>query len=225
MSSLTIRPASLNSLVLEVQDAQTEEVCRQLLEKVSQAPQMFQDTGVILSLEKLTEEQGPIDLERLVQTLQQARLHILGVACDRSCDSDAVQSLGLLRLPATRFHQKRAQEPLPPAIRRPVVIHSPVRAGQQIYAEGTDLVITATVSAGAEILADGHIHVYGPLRGRALAGVQGDTAAQIFCRQLDAELVSIAGHYLIAESLAEHPLAQQSVQISLHETQLHIEPL
>ncbi len=225
MSILAIRPASLNSLVLELLTDQTDDFCAELLEKIQSAPRMFVDTGIILSMEKLTDEHRPIDLAKIVHTLQSSQLHILGVATDRQSDIQAVQQQGLLRLPATRFSQKRSADTPPPAPRRPVVIHAPVRAGQQIYAEGTDLVITATVSPGAEVLADGHIHVYGPLRGRALAGVQGDTHAQIFCRQLEAELVSISGHYLIAESLASHPLAQQSVQISLYETQLRIEPL
>src|SRR5438094_601935 len=76
-----------------------------------------------------------------------------------------------------------------------------VRAGTQIYARGTDLVVTASVSPGAEIIADGNIHVYGALRGRALAGASGDSGARIFCSRLEAELVSIAGHYLVSEQL------------------------
>src|SRR5690606_12511809 len=81
------------------------------------------------------------------------------------------------------------------------VITTPIRSGQQVYAPGGDLVIIAPVSAGAEILADGKIHVYGPLRGRALAGVKGDTNARIFCQSLEAELISIAGNYKVNEDL------------------------
>lgn len=83
------------------------------------------------------------------------------------------------------------------------VVDRPVRSGQQIYARGGDLLVTGAVSAGAELLADGHIHVLGPLRGRALAGVRGLETARIFCRRLDAELLSIAGHYRVAEDIAE----------------------
>ncbi len=82
------------------------------------------------------------------------------------------------------------------------MITQPVRSGQRIYAQG-DLVILAQVSAGAEILAEGNIHVYGSLRGRALAGVQGNTEARIFCSDLQAELISIAGNYKISEDLNE----------------------
>lgn len=82
-----------------------------------------------------------------------------------------------------------------------MLIKQPVRSGQQIYAKGSDLVIMSSVGAGAEVLADGHIHIYGSLRGRALAGVQGDSEARIFCNNLDAELISIAGQYKMSEDI------------------------
>ena len=96
-----------------------------------------------------------------------------------------------------------------------------VRSGTQIYARGTDLVVTASVSPGAELVADGNIHVYGPLRGRALARASGDTDARIFCSRLEAELVSIAGRYLVSEQL---PADQQGspVQIALVDDRLTV---
>lgn len=101
------------------------------------------------------------------------------------------------------------------------VISQPVRGGQQVYAEG-DLVLLAPVSAGAEVMADGHIHCYAPLRGRALAGVQGDVNARIFCRELSAELVAIAGHYRIADDLKADPLWGKAVQVALLDGQLRL---
>lgn len=86
-------------------------------------------------------------------------------------------------------------------IQQSKVVHQPIRSGQQVYAADGDLIILASVSAGAEILADGNIHVYGALRGRALAGVKGNTKARIFCQSLEAELVSIAGQYKISEDM------------------------
>ena len=77
----------------------------------------------------------------------------------------------------------------------------PVRSGQQIYARGRDLILTTLVGNGAEVIADGSIHVYGALRGRALAGAQGDESARIYCREFHAELVSIAGHYRVFEDI------------------------
>ncbi len=81
------------------------------------------------------------------------------------------------------------------------LVTRPVRSGQRVYAAGGDLSIIAAVSSGAELMADGNIHVYGPLRGRALAGMKGNTDARIFCQDLQAELVSVAGHYRVSENI------------------------
>jgi septum formation inhibitor MinC len=88
-----------------------------------------------------------------------------------------------------------------PALRLPVLIQHPVRSGQIVYAEGTDLIVLASVNAGAQLLADGNIHVYGVLRGRAIAGVKGASGARIFCQRLEAELVGIDVHFITAEGL------------------------
>jgi len=104
------------------------------------------------------------------------------------------------------------------------VITSPVRSGQQIYAKNSDLIILNSVSPGAEVLADGHIHVYGSLRGRALAGVSGNKNARIFCQTLEAELVSIAGCYMLNEDI-NVPQNTQTMQIYLLDGHLRISSL
>jgi len=104
------------------------------------------------------------------------------------------------------------------------IITEPVRSGQQIYVRGGDLLVLAPVSHGAELLADGHIHIYGPLRGRALAGVTGDIHARIFCQSLEAELISIAGQYKISEDF-EKDAWQRAVDIHLLEGRLQIREL
>lgn len=104
------------------------------------------------------------------------------------------------------------------------ILTQPVRSGQQVYARGSDLIVINTVSHGAEVLADGCIHVYGPLRGRALAGAQGDETARIFCQELDAELVAVAGRYRVAEDLGENERGRR-VQIELRDESLIISPL
>ena len=104
------------------------------------------------------------------------------------------------------------------------IIYQPVRSGQQIYAQNGDLIVLAQVSAGAEILADGNIHVYGPLRGRALAGVRGNAKARIFCHSLEAELVSIAGQYKISEDL-QNGHWKQPAQIHLSDETLTVKAL
>lgn len=104
------------------------------------------------------------------------------------------------------------------------IIQEPVRSGQQIYARNGDLIVLAPVSHGSELLADGNIHVYGPLRGRALAGVTGDTKTHIFCKSIEAELISIAGQYKISEDIDE-TLWETAVDIYFEDDRLHIRPL
>ena len=99
-----------------------------------------------------------------------------------------------------------------------------VRSGQQLYAENCDLTVMATVGAGAEVIADGSIHIYGTLRGRALAGAQGNTTARIFCREFHAELVAIAGHYKVLDDVPDS-LRGKAVQVWLEQDQIKIAAL
>jgi septum site-determining protein MinC len=99
-----------------------------------------------------------------------------------------------------------------------------VRSGQQLYAENCDLTVMGTVGAGAEVIADGSIHIYGTLRGRALAGAQGNTAARIFCRDFHAELVAIAGHYKVLDDVPDN-LRGKAVQVWLEQDQIKIAAL
>ena len=106
----------------------------------------------------------------------------------------------------------------------PVVINHPVRSGQVIYAQNNDLVVMAPVSAGAQVIADGHVHIYAPLRGRAVAGAQGLPGARLFIQKLEAELVAIAGVYMMAEEIpAQH--RGRSVQVYLEDGHCRIAPL
>jgi len=113
------------------------------------------------------------------------------------------------------------QAPTPPplpATSPTMVVDRPLRSGQQIYARGGDLVVLAAVNAGAEVIADGSIHIYAPLRGRALAGASGATTARIFTTRFEAELISIAGVYRTFEAGIPDQLAGQPVQVQLSET-------
>ncbi len=107
----------------------------------------------------------------------------------------------------------------------PGMMHAtPVRSGQQIYADNRDLTVLTTVGAGAEVIADGSVHIYGPLRGRALAGAQGNEQARIFCREFHAELVAIAGHYKVLEDIPQE-LRGKAVQVWLDDGQINIAAL
>lgn len=109
-------------------------------------------------------------------------------------------------------------------VKAPMFINKPVRSGQQIYARDTDLIIMGQVSPGAEVIADNNIHIYGPLRGRALCGVSGNTSTRIFCSSLEAELVSVAGNYRMLETIPAE-LRGKATQIWLDKDKLNIEPL
>lgn len=118
-----------------------------------------------------------------------------------------------------------APSPTPAANVAPGMIQSaPVRSGQQIYAENRDLTVLTTVGAGAEVISDGSVHIYGPLRGRALAGAKGNEQARIFCREFHAELVAIAGHYKVMEEIPKE-LRGKAVQVWLEDQQLKIAAL
>ncbi|CAB1370025.1 septum site-determining protein MinC [Denitratisoma oestradiolicum] len=131
-------------------------------------------------------------------------------------------AVGLVTLGAgelARPSRKPAAEkaPAPPPVATAMLVDKPLRSGQRLYARGTDLILTAMVSTGAEVIADGSIHVYAPLRGRALAGASGDAGARVFCTCFEAELVSVAGMYRTFEQGLPPQLAKKPVQVRLNQ--------
>lgn len=115
--------------------------------------------------------------------------------------------------------------PMPPALQPTMVIDKPVRTGQRIYAKDANLVVLAIVNAGAELIADGDIHIYAPLRGRAIAGAHGNQDARIFVHRLEAELISIAGCFQVFESGIPENVRGKPAQVHLDGSRLIFEPL
>lgn len=228
-----LKGGMLTVTVIEVVRLDTGRFAKQLADKKEQAPNLFSDTPVVISLEKLD---AHMNLSTLAGLLQICKNHGLLPVALRGSENfrPLAQQSGLVLMPPGRGRDKPAevaaqapqQEPQPqPGAGVPnKIITQPIRSGQQVYAPGGDLVVLAPVSAGSELLADGNIHVYGPLRGRALAGVRGNTDARVFCQSLEAELVSIAGHYKVAEDLRKS-LWKQAVHISLDGDSLKITAL
>jgi septum site-determining protein MinC len=192
----------------------------QLDARMASMPGLFQHLPVVLDLEAV-QDQAP-DLSALAGCLRQKGLLPVGVRAGDAALAERAAAAGLGAVNLGSESPRRGRTATPPAAG--MVVRQPVRSGQQIYARGGDLVVLAPVSAGAEVLADGHVHVYGPLRGRALAGVQGNTEARIFCQSLEAELVSIAGAYRISENMQETGRGQP-VQVYLDGEALRIERL
>jgi septum site-determining protein MinC len=215
--------------VMRVLTADIEALRAQLDTKVAAAPELFQNFPVLLDFEAIpAEAQIAFDIARLDAMLRERSIVPVGIRGAGEVLTGIAAGVGLGVIAAgvrpEPSRNRGSKEATPSTRTANVLVREPVRSGQQIYAKGGDLIILSTVSPGAEILADGNIHIYGALRGRALAGVRGNFDARIFCRTLDAELVSIAGHYRVSEQIPEsdrvHP-----VQISLHGDQLIVESL
>ena len=239
-------------LVFEPLDLRAPDLFRRLMDRLAQAPNFYRNAPVVIDLAALAESR-PINFAELANRLRQHKLIPVGVMNSTPEQAQAAANAGLALLPAARpqaVQEPRREvasaptpvaepQPIPQPSNKPVaappaaapavsrtalVISEPVRAGGQIYAEGRDLVLLSSVSPGAEVLADGHIHAYGRLRGRALAGIGGDEGARIFCRSLEAELVSVAGRFRVSEDM-DQSLAGKPTQIFLDGGFLMIEPL
>ena len=233
-----LKGSAVSIIVLELYQYTETSFSQQLRDKVAQAPQFFQQSPVVISLEKLADDCTP-DFSSLLEICREFHLQPLALRGVPQPLLEAARATGLAIVPSTQ----RSDSPLDTGressqaevvvkkvveeklVRRPSkVITRPVRSGQQVYAEGGDLVVMAPVSEGAEVLADGDIHIYGTLRGRALAGVKGDTQANIFCQNLSAELVAIAGNFILSDSLQKQRW-QQSAHIYLDGDSLHVTAL
>lgn len=203
-----IKGTNITTMVLDLYQYTPEVFAGQLQQKVSSAPQFFQNSPIYINLSAYGDSMDVDTLTQVVTRCRECGFQPFGVKGASDALTPQLASLGLAALPATRTRSESATEapaaPSAPAVNNPSkVINRPVRSGQQIYAEGGDLILLAPVSEGAEVIADGNIHVYSTLRGRALAGVKDNPEARIFCQQLEAELVSIAGHFILNDTLRE----------------------
>ena len=208
--------------VMHLRQVDKAVINQHLSKKVKQAPGFFNNAPVVIDLEALANTEASPDFAGLYDLLREQGMIPVGVRNGSSKLQAAAALAGLPVLPDSRIPAaKKADNPAP--VRNKLVVQ-PVRSGQQVYAPAGDLILLGPISAGAEVLADGNIHIYGPLRGRALAGVKGDTQARIFCQQLEAELVSIAGRYRVIEE-PDVDIQGRCVQMYLSEDRLIIEPL
>jgi septum site-determining protein MinC len=206
----------------------------ELAEQISRSPRFFLNAPVVLDLKDAAEFTAPAEFADAKDVLRRHTLTLVGVQNALPAQAEAAALAGLAgfapnstqprRQPAAEPPAPRpepARQSAPAAAAKTLLVTQPVRSGTQIYARGADLVVTAAVSPGAELMADGNIHVYGPLRGRALAGASGDVDARIFCSRFEAELVSIAGHYLVSEQMPQEQRGLP-VQIALVDDRLTI---
>ena len=238
-TAFELRATTFTLPTLRLFGADLGELSRFLETKIAQAPEFFRNAPVVVDLSQLPDV--ALDFPLLVGLLRGLGLLPIGVrgGSEQHRETARLMDLAVLaqgsRGPAAAAARPAAapaatEKPAAPPPPPPVpagggkIVTRPVRSGQRLSAQGGDLVVLAPVSAGAELMADGHIHVYGPLRGRALAGVKGNADARIFCQDLRAELISVAGHYRVSENL-DPALAGRPVQVRLQDGRLITEAL
>lgn len=230
---------------LKVRSLDVARLAGEMRERVQRAPGLFARAAVILDFGGLPACPDAETTRTLLDELRRAGVLPVALAYGTRDVERLSESVGLPLLAKFRAQYERpggetppsapaaepAREPEPARTAATVRVDnigqmhtSPVRSGQQVYAQGRDLTVTATVGAGAEVIADGSVHVYGALRGRALAGAQGEASARIFCREFYAELVAIAGHFKVLEDIPA-ALRGRPAQVRLDGEALLIEPL
>lgn len=240
-SALEFKSTSFSVPVLVISSLDLKQIELLLKEKIAQAPDFFNNSPLIIDLEEINRQKKNIDFSGLIKCLQSNKFIPIGLSGGNDKQNSLALELNIPKHTTWGTHSKNAasakKKPIesvekiektdsadpPSSTVENMLISQPIRSGQRIYAKG-DLTVLSQVGAGAEIMAEGNIHVYGCLRGRALAGVLGNTESRIFCSDLQAELISIAGHYKVNEELekAEH---RKPSQIFLQGQALIIENL
>ncbi|QAX29989.1 septum site-determining protein MinC [Leisingera sp. NJS204] len=198
------------------------------------SPHFFDGAPLILDLAQAPGLTRPAELRALTDSLRSRGLAVFGVQNASPSQVAAAEGAGLITIASGKDAPLNTEGPARPGTRRELpkklrppqnrLITQPVRSGQTVVAEGGDLVVVGPVSSGAELIARGSIHVYGRLRGRAMAGAEGDEEARIFCNSLDAELLAVAGLYRTSENL-EPELLNRPVQVFLQDGRLCVETL
>lgn len=207
-ATFEIKSANLLLVSLLLKSTDLAALAGELKERIGDIPAFFDNDPLLIDLSPL-QPQGAaaVDFPELLRLLRAHGITPVAVRGGSDEQMQAAQQAGLARAPdgvtltrARRVEAPAAPEPAPaeppePPAPSALVIDRPLRSGQQVYARGRDLVVMSMVNPGAEVIADGHIHVYAPLRGKAIAGARGNADARIFSLCLEAELISIAGVY------------------------------
>jgi septum site-determining protein MinC len=249
-----LRAGNFNLLVLRLLDPRPETVLPALGDQFRRAPGFLRFAPIVIGLADLMAAPEEVDFRGLIEGLHALEIVPIGTTGGSQQMRQAAQAAGLPPLRPVGGPKETEDDPVsfpassaaapppaaqateaaapptqagaapPSAVRASLLVSNPVRSGQRIHAQGADLIVTATVNQGAEIIADGNIHVYGALRGRAVAGAADDQDARIFALTFDPELVAIAGFYAVRETLGEVP-AGRAVQVRLQGEQMRFEAL
>ena len=207
--------------------------------QLADSPDFFEQEPVVIDLSQLGEadQHTPIDFVALRAILSRHQTQPVAVRGANGAHAQAARAAGLAlaampAAPAPRAPASAPAAPEPQIVREvPVpaggtlMINRPLRSGQQVYARGGDVIVTEVVNFGAEVIADGHVHVYAPLRGKAIAGARGDVQARIFTTCLEAQLIAIAGIYRTSEVPLPAGVAGKAAQIRLADDKLLMEAI
>ncbi|HWY97046.1 MAG TPA: septum site-determining protein MinC [Steroidobacteraceae bacterium] len=228
---IDIRYGQMGLVQVRIRTTDPGAILDELTGRIAGAPQFFRRTGVCLDLGALNGTPDVGELRSVIDAIRRAGMLVIGLSGD-AAEMEAVSNgLNLPVLSGFRAPRQPVPDvqPAPPAAASAepadstlatLIQHQTVRSGQRIYARNRDLVVTAGVGAGAEVMADGCLHIYGSLRGRAMAGARGQLTARMFCQEFHAELVSIAGVFRVFETIPAE-LAGKPVQAWLAGEELH----
>ncbi len=243
-ASFEIKSAHLPVMTLLAKTADLQQVVEELLQSYGPASDnadFFEHDAVVIDSSKTKSSVASHDLGKLMQALQACKLVPVAFRGNLTGDAQAALALGLVLAPPEVARNKPSaaeskksapvqvevirevvQEVIREVVREvpapatpTLIIDKPVRSGQKVYARGADLVVLAMVNQGGEVVADGNIHVYAPLRGKAMAGASGNTAARIFSTCLEPELISIAGVYRTSENPLSPEIQGRAAQVRL----------
>jgi septum site-determining protein MinC len=231
---LELKSAALTLMAVVLKTADLEALADELEQRASVMPGLFDDEPVAIDLSGVRDADAAIDFEALLALLRRHRMRPLAVRGGNEAQMAAAVAAGLLDAPEGA--RPLRELPQPEVVERfvevqlaplpPLVVDKPLRSGQQVYARDRDLIVLALVSHGAEVMADGHVHVYAPLRGRAHAGKGGNTNARIFCQRMEAQVLAIAGvHRTTDEPLPAGVTMGAGAMVRLDGERLVIEPL
>ena len=234
---IDIRYSEVGLVQVRIRTTDPHAIQNELAARVAAAPHFFRRIGVCLDLSALEKTPEVAEIHAVIEAVRRVGMLSVGLAGDVVELETVASALNLPILSSFRTPTRPAPvlepeqaapttpEPAPADSNVSTLIHNqPVRSGQRIYARNRDLIVNAGVAAGAEVIADGCLHIYGPLRGRAMAGARGDPAARVFCQEFDAELVSIAGVFRVFETIPAE-LAGMPVQAWLAGEDLHFAPI
>ncbi len=243
-TSFDLKSASLPVVAVVLKTTDAAALGSELALRLADAPGFFDNDPVLIDLAAVRDLPEPLDFVALLALLRSHRTMPVAVRGGSPEQMQAAHQAGLalaadISPPPLPPHEPapvaeraapqdspgEAEAPRPMAGPGTVVIDKPLRSGQQVYARGADLVVLAVVSFGAEVIADGNIHVYAPLRGRAMAGARGNTNARIFTTCMEPQLVSIAGIYRTTEVAIPADIVGKPAQVRLEGEKLLIEPL